>query len=59
VPIPENIEINEVDIDAEMDMARAYNIRGVPTLVLLDDEGNEVKRHVGNASKDQLIQLVS
>lgn len=46
-------EIEVVDIDEKQDMAREYNIRGVPTLVMLED-GKETKRQVGVPSLKQL-----
>ncbi len=32
----------------------AYNIRATPTTLILDDEGNEIKRMVGIVSEDNL-----
>lgn len=42
IPVP----IKEIDIDEELDLASQYNIRSVPTLVMLEN-GNEVKRVSG------------
>lgn len=42
-----SILIEPVDIDENMDMARQYGVRSVPTLVLVDDAGKEVRRQVG------------
>lgn len=36
----------DINIDDEMDLAKQYNVRGVPTLVLLQD-GVEVARRSG------------
>lgn len=41
------VPIVEVDIDNEQETAIRYGIRGVPTLVLLDDEGVELRRRSG------------
>jgi thioredoxin 1 len=41
------ILIEPVDIDENMEMARKYGVRSVPTLVLVDDAGVEVRRSVG------------
>lgn len=43
----DEIEIQEIDIDADQEVAIRYSIRGVPTLVLLDDNGVEVRRKSG------------
>lgn len=43
----EGVEIQEIDIDANQEVAIRYGIRGVPTLVLLDDGGSELRRKSG------------
>ena len=48
-------EIEEVDIDANTDMATEYGIRSVPTLVKLDDAGNEIDRYTGGAQDKNSI----
>lgn len=45
--------IEVVDIDQQQDLAREYGIRGVPTLVMLED-GKETKRQVGVQSLKDL-----
>ena len=42
IPVP----IKEIDIDEELDLASQYNIRSVPTLVMVEN-GSEVKRVSG------------
>lgn len=51
------IPVEEIDIDANNDIAKKYGIRGVPTLVMVDDEGTEVKRHVGMATENKIINF--
>lgn len=48
----------EVDIDQQGELAAQYNVRGVPTLVLLQD-GVEKGRIVGAKPKSAIEQLVS
>ena len=36
-------EVEPIDIDKEPALAGTFGIRGVPTMVLLDDKGKEVK----------------
>jgi len=48
-----NIPIEVIDIDEKQDIAVEYGVRGVPTLVMLD-ENVEVKRLVGMTSLKQL-----
>jgi thioredoxin-like negative regulator of GroEL len=40
------IPIREVDIDDNLDLAAQYNIRSVPTMVMLEN-GSEIKRVSG------------
>lgn len=42
-----DVPVEEIDIDANQEVAIRYTIRGVPTLVLLDDAGNEIRRKSG------------
>ena len=48
--------IEEVDIDQNREMSVQYGIRSVPTLVMLDDDGSEVKRYTGGASDRNAIK---
>ena len=47
------IEIEEIDVDTEPDFTKQYRIRGVPTVVLLEND-IEVKRFVGVKSKEEI-----
>lgn len=48
-----NLPIEVVDIDEQSDVAIEYGIRGVPTLVMVD-EGTVLKRSVGMKSSKEL-----
>jgi len=48
-----NLPIEVVDIDVHNEVAQEYGIRGVPTLVMLD-ENIEVKRMVGVKTVNEL-----
>lgn len=50
--------IEEIDIDEQTDLAKQYQIRGVPTLVLLDNTGNEVKRKSGAMTGPQFLEFI-
>lgn len=47
------IPVEEIDIDEHSHLAVEYGVRGVPTLVMID-ENIEVKRITGNLPKPQL-----
>ena len=50
--------IEEYDIDNEMMMAQEYKVRSVPTMVLVDDTGNEIRRQVGMVSEEKLLEFL-
>jgi len=50
-------EVEEIDADNNAEMAKKYNIRGLPTMVIVDGE-SEVKRHVGNMTADQVKEFI-
>ena len=49
-----SISIEVVDVDVHSDVAVEYGIRGVPTLILLDENDNISKRLVGNKTVSEL-----
>jgi thioredoxin 1 len=49
--------VAKVDVDANQQLAGAYGVRGVPTLVLFAD-GEQVEEVVGVQGEDQLRALV-
>lgn len=53
-----NIPIEEVNIDDNVFMATEFNIRSVPTLVIVDDQENEIKRHTGILNEEKLLEFL-
>lgn len=51
------INIEEVDIDQDMDTARKYNVRGVPTIIMVTESGEEVRRKSGYMTTEELIRF--
>ena len=49
--------VAKVDVDANQQLAAAYGVRGVPTLVLFAD-GEQVEEIVGLQGEDQLRSLI-
>ena len=49
-----SVPIEVVDIDIQSDVAVEYGIRGVPTLVLMDENHNVVKKLVGSKTVTEL-----
>ena len=52
------VSIQDIDIDKETGMSVMWRIRSVPTLVLLDETGEEIKRISGALNKDELIKFL-
>lgn len=44
-----------MDVDQHQDLAKKYNIRSVPTVVIADDNGLEVQRASG---VDKIVELL-
>jgi thioredoxin 1 len=53
------VEIEEIDIDQKPDESAKYRIRGVPTMVVLDDKQNELGRIVGLLSADEIKKKIN
>lgn len=53
-----DISIKEVDVDEQQELAAQYGIRGVPTLIMLE-EGKEVKRHVGMMTTRKFEEFIA
>ena len=56
--IDPSVELIEFDIDAEMMTAVNYNVRGVPTMVIVDDAGKEIKRQSGYMNEEKLLEFL-
>ena len=51
----DNLEIEVIDVDAlGMQELSKVGIKGIPSLILYDNQGNEVKRKSGALTKKQL-----
>jgi thioredoxin 1 len=48
-------KIEEVNIDANIFLSTQFNIRSVPTMVLVDDDEKEIKRITGFQSEKDLL----
>ena len=53
-----SIPIEEYDIDNDMFMAQDYKVRSVPTLILVDDKNQEIKRSVGLLTEEKLLEFL-
>ena len=53
------VPIEEVDIDNNIFMATDMNVRSVPTMILVGDDGKEIKRKVGVMKEAELLEWLS
>lgn len=53
---PLTIPLVEIDIDEHPQLAQQYNVRGVPTMVLVEN-GTEIARKVGAQTVAQLQEI--
>ena len=56
MPIPFYVE--EINIDEDREASLLYGIRTVPTLILMDEDNNVVKRVSGIMTKEQLTDWI-
>jgi len=60
-PIMESVgnEVNyqKIDVDSNQELSMKYGIRNIPTLVLVDNKGNELNRSTGVMQKQQIIDF--
>ena len=47
-----------IDIDSQEDLARQYNVRSVPTVVI-EQNGSEVNRLIGASTKEVILENLS
>jgi len=52
------IKFQLIDVDLEMELVKKFEIRSVPTFILLKD-GKEIKRITGAKTKEQLGDFIS
>jgi thioredoxin 1 len=53
-----NIPFEDVNIQEQLEIAAKYGIRSVPTMVIVDDEGVEIKRQSGMLNEEQLLAFI-
>jgi thioredoxin 1 len=54
----EQDRLEYIDIDEMPEIRNNYDIRGVPTVILVDEEGNELERLVGTQPLSKLQDLL-
>ena len=54
----EGHSVQFIDIDQQGDLARQYNVRSVPTVVI-EQNGSEVNRLIGATTKQVILENLS
>jgi thioredoxin-related protein len=54
-----NVPIVEFDIDSEMMTAINYGVRGVPAMILVDDNEKEIRRLNGYVNEEKLLEFLN
>ena len=52
------VNVRIVDVDEQTEFAAQFGLLGIPTIVYLDENGQEQFRHVGLTSKTQLVDAL-
>jgi thioredoxin 1 len=57
----ENLEVTNINVDSvlqeDIDLVNKYDIRNLPTLLKVDEEGNVISKEVGMLSKEDLLNF--
>lgn len=53
-----NLETENIDVQEDFDTAKEYGVRAAPTVVLENNDGEELDRFVGSKTKGEIIQWV-
>jgi thioredoxin 1 len=53
------VPVEDVNIDEDIDTAIKYGVRSVPTLILVDESGNTIKKNVGALNEAQLLDFLA
>ena len=53
-----DIKVVEIDVEEHPDVASNYKVRGVPTVIVTDDDDNILAMKTGMMTKEQLKDLI-
>jgi thioredoxin 1 len=52
------VPIEEIDIDDKFDMVKSWKVTSVPTMILVNEDG-EVKRHTGVLKEKEFLKFIT
>ena len=50
---------HNIDIDIDVELAMLYKVRGIPTMIIVDEEGKEIKRVTGSQTQETLTNFLT
>ena len=53
-----DIKVVEIDVEEHPDVASSYKVRGIPTVIVTDDDDNILAMKTGMMTKEQLKDLI-
>lgn len=53
-----DIPIEKINVDKEPEMAMKYRVRGIPTMVILNDENEVIRTRSGLMKQEELKQFI-
>lgn len=54
-----SIPVQNVNIEEDIDLAMKYNVRSVPVMVVIDEDGKEIRREAGLLTEDKALQFIN
>ena len=54
-----SMPIEEIDIDENMELAKKYSVRGVPALVIVNEDGVIIRTKTGTMNEKQLLEFLN
>jgi thioredoxin 1 len=55
--VSEEVAWEKINVDNNQELSIKYGVRNIPTLVLIDGDGNELNRSTGVIQKQQIIDF--
>lgn len=55
--IGQELPVEKIDVDADPETAKQYNIASIPAVVLLDEDSKEMDRFIGVKSKHTIVEF--
>lgn len=52
------VPIEEINIDHHKEIVAKYGVRSIPALILVEEDGTEIRRLMGNQPKDQISEFI-